>query len=263
MPRNADEEIDRYARLAYSLADIARGVSMRYFRNDFLTETKPDTTPVTIADRDCERLMRDEIRRVFPDHGIIGEEHGSDHPDASHVWVLDPIDGTKAFVTGRPLFGALIALCRDGEPLLGVIECPAVDDCWVGIRGRPTTHNDMPCRTRRCEKLEDATMYSTSPYMFAGEDAVAFDRLRRGVKCPLFGGDCHNYGLVASGWVDLVVEAQMRVHDWAALVPVIEGAGGVISDWAGRPLGFGSDGRVAVAGDARTHRAAIEALGRA
>lgn len=166
MTRVQDYELDRFALLAYSLAEIARGVTMRYFRNVFLTETKSDTTPVTIADRECERLMRERIREVFPDHGIIGEEHGSDRPGASHVWILDPIDGTKAFVTGRPLFGSLIALCRDAIPQIGIVDCPAVDDCWVGIRGRQTTHNDMPCHTRTCDKLEDASMYSTSPYMF-------------------------------------------------------------------------------------------------
>jgi len=256
----ANHDIERFAALAYSLAEITRNVSMRYFRNDFVTDTKADATPVTIADRECERLMRERILHDFPDHGIIGEEHGSDRPEASHVWVLDPIDGTKAFISGRPLFGALIALCRDGVPILGVIDCPAVDDRWVGIDGRPTTHNDMPCYTRRCGRLEDALLYSTSPYMFAGDDADTYEKLRTRVKYPLFGGDCHNYGLVASGWIDLVVEAQMQIHDWAALVPIIQGAGGRISDWSGRPLGFASDGRVVVAGDERTHSAAVDIL---
>jgi inositol-phosphate phosphatase/L-galactose 1-phosphate phosphatase/histidinol-phosphatase len=258
--RYAYRELEEIVALAFSLADITRNVSMRYFRSDFVTETKSDETPVTIADRECERLMRDEIGRKFPDHGIIGEEHGSDRADASHVWVLDPIDGTKAFVSGRPLFGALIALCRDGKPILGIIDCPAVDDRWVGIEGRPTTHNDMPCHTRRCGRLEDALLYSTSPYMFTGAEAEAYDRLRPRVRYPLFGGDCHNYGLVASGWIDLVVEAGLKVHDWAAIVPIAEGAGGRLTDWAGDALTFASDGRVLMSGDDRVHRAAIEAL---
>jgi len=253
-------ELERFVAVAYSLAELAGAVSMRYFRSDYVTDTKADATPVTIADRECERLMREHLQAAFPDHGIIGEEHGSHRPGASHVWVLDPIDGTKAFVSGRPLFGALIALCRDGEPILGIIDCPGVDDRWVGIQGRPTTHNDMPCRTRRCGRLEDALMYSTSPYMFAGEDAEAFDRLRTRVKYPLFGGDCHNYGLAASGWVDLVVEASMKIHDWAALVPIARGAGGIMTDWSGEPLHFGSDGRVVMAGDERTHREALDVL---
>ncbi|MFN2425362.1 MAG: histidinol-phosphatase [Candidatus Binatia bacterium] len=257
---HSNHDLERFASLAYSLADITRTISMRYFRNDYITETKPDATPVTIADRECERLVRERIQHEFPDHGVIGEEHGSDRPGASYVWVLDPIDGTKAFISGRPLFGALIALCRDGVPILGVIDCPAVDDRWFGIAGRPTTHNDMPCSTRRCGRLEDALLYSTSPYMFTGKDAATFDKLRTSVKYPLFGGDCHNYGLVASGWIDLVVEADLKVHDWAALVPVLEGAGGRISDWSGSPLSLDSDGRIVVAGDERTHSAAVEVL---
>lgn len=256
----ANHELERCAALALELADLTRSVSLRYFRNEFVTDTKSDATPVTIADRECERLMRERIRAVFPEHGIIGEEHGSEQPGASHVWVLDPIDGTKAFISGRPLFGALIALCRDGRPVLGVVDCPAVDDRWVGIEGRPTTHNDMPCCARRCGRLEDALMYSTSPYMFGGNDAEAFERLRGRVKYSLFGGDCHNYGLAASGWIDLVVEAQMSVHDWAAIVPVAEGAGARISDWQGRPLTFESDGRVIMAGDERAHSAAVDLL---
>lgn len=257
----SNHDVDRFASLAFSLTEITRSVTMRYFRNDFATETKTDATPVTIADRECEERMRDAIRAAFPDHGIIGEEHGSDRPGANWVWVLDPIDGTKAFVSGRPLFGSLIALCRDGEPVLGIIDCPAVDDRWVGIEGRATTHNDMPCRTRPCARLEDALMYSTSPYMFGGDDDDAYQRLRARVKYPLFGGDCHNYGLAASGWVDLVVEAQMKVHDWAALVPIARGAGGLLTGWFGERLHFGSEGRVLMAGDERAHRAAVEALG--
>ncbi|HXC53430.1 MAG TPA: histidinol-phosphatase [Candidatus Limnocylindrales bacterium] len=259
--RLVDGDFDKFVALAFSLADITRTVSLRYFRSEFVTETKSDATPVTIADRECERLMREEIRRVFPEHGIIGEEHGSDNPGASHVWVLDPIDGTKAFVSGRPLFGALIALCRDGKPILGIIDCPGIDDRWVGLEGRPTTHNDMPCHTRRCGRLEDALMYSTSPYMFSGDDAAAYDRLRSRVRYPLFGGDCHNYGLVASGWVDLVVEANLKIHDWAAIVPIADGAGGRLTDWSGDPLTFESDGRVVMSGDDRMHRAALDVLG--
>lgn len=250
---HADRDLERFAALAYSLAEITRSVSMRYFRNEFRTDTKDDSSPVTIADRECERLMRERILGAFPDHGIIGEEEGSQRAEASHVWVLDPIDGTKAFISGRPLFGSLIALCRDGTPILGVIDCPGVDDRWMGIEGRPTTHNDMPCYTRRCGRLEDALLYSTSPYMFTGDDGETFERLRRRVRYPLFGGDCHNYGLLASGWIDLVVEAQLQIHDWAALVPVIQGAGGSISDWAGEPLRLDGDGRVVVAGDERMH----------
>jgi len=254
------DDLRPFADLALRLADAARPIALHHFRNDPHTETKPDASPVTIADRESERVMREMIRAAFPEHGIIGEEWGVDRPDASHVWVLDPIDGTKSFVTGRPLFGALIALCRDGKPVVGVIDCPAADDRWVGVQGLPTTHNGRPCRTRACARLADAVLYATSPYMFVGCDWDGFDRLHSAVKFPIFGNDCHGYGLVASGWADLVVEAQLKVYDWAALVPVAEGAGGVITDWSGAALGLHNDGRVVLGGDRRMHRAALEIL---
>lgn len=253
-------DLASFHRLALRLADAAAPIALRYFRNDPETETKSDASPVTIADRESERVMRELIHARFPDHGIIGEEFGADRPDASHVWVLDPIDGTKSFVSGRPLFGALIALCRDGKPIVGVIDCPAANDRWVGVAGEPSTHNGKPCHTRSCDRLGEAILYATSPYMFEGADWHGFDRLHAAVKFPIFGNDCHGYGLVASGWADLVVEARLQVYDYAALVPVAEGAGGVITDWAGQPLGLHNDGRVVLAGDRRMHRAALEIL---
>ena len=149
-------DLTRFHDLALRLADAARPIALRYFRNNPETETKSDASPVTIADRESERVMRELIHATFPDHGIIGEEFGADRPDANHVWVLDPIDGTKSFVSGRQLFGALIALCRDGKPMVGVIDCPAAADRWVGVAGQPSTHNGKPCRTRNCGVLRDA-----------------------------------------------------------------------------------------------------------
>ncbi len=253
-------DLDLFLGLALRLADAARPIALHYFRNDPETETKSDASPVTIADRESERVMRELIHARFPDHGIIGEEFGAHRPDASHVWTLDPIDGTKSFVSGRPLFGALIALCRDGEPVVGVIDCPAAGDRWVGVIGRPSTHNGKPCRTRSCDSLGDAVLYATSPYVFDERDRHGFDRLHAGVRFTMFGNDCHGYGLIASGWSDLLVDADLHVYDYAALVPVVEGAGGVITDWDGQRLGLQSDGRVVLAGDRRMHRATLEIL---
>jgi inositol-phosphate phosphatase/L-galactose 1-phosphate phosphatase/histidinol-phosphatase len=253
-------ELDSILALAIRLADEAGPIAMRSFRNDPATETKSDASPVTIADREIEARMRERIAAAFPDHGVIGEEHGADRPGASHVWVLDPIDGTKSFVTGRPLFGSLIALCRDGRPVVGVIDCPAVKDRWVGCRGRPTTHNGGVARTRACAELGAAVLYATSPYVFEGRDRQRFDRLHDLIRFPMFGNDCFAYGLVASGWADLVVEARMSVYDYAAVVPVAEGAGGVISDWQGKALGLETDGRVVLSGDRRIHDATLAIL---
>jgi inositol-phosphate phosphatase / L-galactose 1-phosphate phosphatase / histidinol-phosphatase len=246
--------------LAVRLADAARPIAVRYFRSGLAIDRKADTTPVTEADREVERQLRAMIEDAFPDHGILGEEHGAVRLDARSVWVIDPIDGTKGFVTGKPLFGTLIAMLRDGAPLVGVIEVPALGERWVGTEGRPTTFNGRAVTVRACADLRDAWVYSSTPYMFQGADAVAFDRLRAETREPVFGADCYAYGLLANGTIDLVCEAMMHPYDYCALVPVVEGAGGVITDWQGAPLGLRSDGRVLAAGDARAHAAALALL---
>ncbi len=254
------EPIDAYVDLARRLADVAGAIARRYFRTPVAVDDKEDSSPVTIADREAEAAMRDLIAKAFPAHGIIGEEHGSERAGASHVWVLDPIDGTKSFITGRPLFGSLIALCRDGRPVVGVIDCPAIGERWVGASGRPTTHQGKPVRTRACDALSRAALYCTTPHMFKPADFERFERVRKAVKIPMYGGDCFAYGLVASGFADLVVEGGLKFYDYAAIVPVFEGAGGGMSDWQGRPLDFHSDGRVIAWGDARTHAQALKLL---
>ena len=193
--------------------------------------------------------MRRLIEIAFPRDGIVGEEFGALNADADYVWVLDPIDGTKSFISGVPLFGTLIALTYRGKPVLGVIDQPVARERWIGAAGRKTTFNGRAIRTRRCPRLSDATLYATSPDMFAKGNAAAFARLRRKVKLARFGADCYAYGLLASGFIDLVVEADLKPYDFCALQPVIEGAGGRMSDWQGRPLTLKSDGRVIASGD--------------
>ena len=196
--------------------------------------------------------MRAIVEAERPSDGIIGEEYGRAREGAARQWVFDPIDGTRAFIAGRPLFGTLIALLEDGRPVLGVIDQPIVGDRWLGAAGRPTTLNGRPCRVRACGGIAAAYLATTSPYLFrAGDDLDRFERLRPRVRDALYGGDCHNYGLLASGHLDLVVEAGLQLYDFAALVPVVEGAGGVMTDWEGHPLGFDSGGRVIAAGDRR------------
>ncbi|MBI3708725.1 MAG: histidinol-phosphatase [Proteobacteria bacterium] len=253
-------DIDACLALAVRLADVAGAIAMRHFRTAVAVDDKPDTSPVTIADRQAEQAMRALIAKDFPEHGLIGEEFGADRGDAEFVWVLDPIDGTKSFITGRPLFGSLIALCRAGRPILGVIDCPAARERWVGAEGRPTTHQGRAVRTSACPRLAQAALLCTSPFMFEGADREGFDRLRRSVRFALWGGDCYGYGLLASGYADLVVEAELKTHDWAAIVPVVKGAGGVMTDWQGRELDFAADGRMLVAGDPRAHAQALALL---
>lgn len=262
MPENNPTE--SYIALAERLADAARGVALGYFRRPVTVERKQDESPVTIADREAETVMRALIAAQYPDHGVVGEEGGADRPDADYVWVLDPIDGTKRFISGHSQFGALIALLHRGEPILGVIDMPALDERWIGATGQPTRHSGRHAlgevRVRPCAGLDQAILFATSPHMFEGEDFDAFERVRTRAGQPMYGGECYSYGLLASGFVDLVIEATMGAHDYLPLVPVVKGAGGVITDWQGKPLGLNSDGRVLAAGDARCHAAAIEFL---
>jgi inositol-phosphate phosphatase/L-galactose 1-phosphate phosphatase/histidinol-phosphatase len=204
--------------------------------------------------------MRRLVNARFPGHGIIGEEYGPEREDAEFVWVLDPIDGTKSFISGVPLFGTLIALARQGRPILGVIDQPISRERWVGAAGRPTTLNGAAVSVRPCRDLAAATLFATSPDMFAGEDAEAFARLKAAVKLARFGADCYAYGLLAAGCIDLVAEAQLKPYDFCPMAPIVEGAGGAVTDWRGGALDLAADGHVLAAGDPDLHRAALALL---
>ena len=246
--------------LAQSLADAARPIAARYFRTPVTVDDKSDLSPVTIADREAETAMRTLLARHVPSHGVFGEEHGAERTDAEYVWVLDPIDGTKAFITGLPIFGTLIALLHRGVPVLGIIDQPILKERWLGGAGRPSTLNDRPIKVRACAALDKAYMYSTAPLMFPGPIAKRHEALADKVKLFRWGGDCYAYGLLAAGHVDLVVENSLKLYDFAALAPVIKGAGGMITDWKGRELNMHSDGSVLAAGDPAIHRAAAAVL---
>ena len=242
------DSLDEFLRVAELMADRARPVSLSYFRTQVPIEIKEDESPVTRADRETEATIRDVLRAHFPDHGILGEEHGSSGLDREFVWVIDPIDGTKAFITGTPLFGTLIALSWRGRPVLGIIDMPALGERFIGVTGRPTLFNGAPAPgPRKVTRLAEAQFFTTSPDMFQGPDFVAMDTLSRACRFRRFGGDCYNYALVALGGADLVLERDLKPYDFMALVPVVEGAGGIMTDWAGRPLDITSSGQVLAA----------------
>jgi inositol-phosphate phosphatase/L-galactose 1-phosphate phosphatase/histidinol-phosphatase len=250
-----------YLAFAHELADRAGEVLRRYYRAPIAVDYKADDSPVTIADREVERVMRNLISSRFPEHGIEGEEFASEHGEAELVWSLDPIDGTKAFLVGRPTFGTLISLLHRGRPVLGVIDQCITHERWVGVRGEPSTCNGSAIQVRPCPDLEHAVLSTTSPQVFrTAEERAAFARVAQAVRFPVYGGDCYAYGLLAMGFTDLIIEASLDLHDFAALVPVIEGAGGVITDWQGQTLGQGSNGRVVAAGDRRIHAQALALL---
>lgn len=222
------------------------------FRSALLVEAKGDASPVTEADRGAERAIRALLADRHPDHGVIGEEYGTTNPDAEWVWVLDPIDGTRAFVTGRPLFGTLIGLLHRGRPVLGLIDQPTTGERWIGVEGQPTSFTSRfggTPRCRPCATLAEAELSCTSPDMFDADSAPRFAAVKAAARRTTWGGDCYAYGLLALGLVDVVVDATMKPWDWAALVPVIEGAGGRCTDWAGRPLTLDGDGTVLAVGD--------------
>ncbi len=253
-------DIDTLARFAEAMADRARGIALRYFRQPLNVETKADLSPVTLADRTIEAELRRMIAETYPEHGVFGEEEEATGIDRRHVWVIDPIDGTKSFVTGMPLFGTLIALLEDGVPRLGLIEASAMTERWLGIAGAATTLNGAPCRTSACTKLDQARMFTTSPEMFSGDDAGRYQALASRVKVKRYGGDCYAYGLVASGHIDIVIEASLKPYDYLPCVSVIEAAGGVITDWSGQALSLNSDGRVIVAATPELHTEMLSLL---
>ena len=247
------ENIEELSIFALRLAELAGSISMPYFRKPLTVEHKADTSPVTVADRSVEAAMRKRIEQKYPTHGIFGEEHGKENLGGNQLWVLDPIDGTKSFITGMPTFGTLIAYLEHGAPVVGVIDIPATDERWLGVAGKPTLFNGFECRTSPCRRLADANIYTTSPDIFDAAGREAFERVSTRAAMRRFGGDCYTYGLLASGHVDAVMEMSLEPYDYLALVSVIEGAGGVITDWSGATLHEGSDGRVIAAATQELH----------
>lgn len=246
--------------LAQRLADAAGAAIRPYFRAEHGLETKDDASPVTLADKAAEAAMRRLIIAERPMDGIIGEEEEERAGSNGRTWVLDPIDGTRSFIVGRPIFGTLIALLEDGWPVLGVIDQPIIGERWLGVTGRPTLFNGKRAESRRCRELSQALLATTSPALFTDDQLHAFEHVDSAVLSTVLGGDCYNYGLVASGHLDLVIEAGLKLHDFAALVPVVEGAGGRMCDWQGDPLHAGSNGEVIAAGDPARIEEIVEAL---
>ena len=247
---------DTFIDLAHRLADAGGEIARRYFRAGVAVDIKDDASPVTVADREIEAAMRRLIEATFPDHGIFGEEQDAVRLDADHIWVLDPIDGTRSFIAGVPLFGILICLLEKGQPILGVVDQPVLRERWVGATGHGTTLNGAPVRVRACPDLGRATMFTTSPDMFEGPTGARYDRLRASVQLVRHGADCYAAGLLASGHADLMVEGSMQPYDYLPLVPVIENAGGVATDWSGALLTLESNGLMLAAGDPAVHAAA-------
>ncbi|VDC20177.1 histidinol-phosphatase [Pseudogemmobacter humi] len=260
MTRNSTSDLLDELGLMAGAADAARDIALSYFRRPIHVEDKEDKSPVTVADRSIEAMLRGRIAERFPEDGIFGEEEAPRNLESPRVWIVDPIDGTKSFVTGHPLFGCLMALLDGGTPVLGQIDMAVLNERWQGARGRPSTFNGQECRTRDCTALKDAWIYTTNPFAFPGASRAAFEAVAEQARLTRYGGDCYNYGLLASGHCDLVVETGLQPFDFLPLVQVVQGAGGVITDWDGRPLGLTSAGDVIAAATPALHEAALKHL---
>ena len=253
------DKLDTYLAFAEHLADLARPILIAAYHAGQDHEMKGDGSPVTLIDRQIEQLLRAEITTAFPDHGILGEEFGVTGLERDLVWVLDPIDGTRAFATGLPNFGCLIALCHQGRPVLGVIEVPVAGLRAIGAVGRPTLCNGMPVRVRDCRALKDAvlsdwTNNTTRP------DEPGLARLKAEVNWSIRDGGCVSYLSLARGYFDLCVDGNLDPYDFCAFVPVVEGAGGIITDWNGAPLTLASGKLIIAAGSSTCHREALAVL---
>jgi myo-inositol-1(or 4)-monophosphatase len=253
-----------FAAFVDRLATVSGEAILPFFRTSLGVENKAGPgafDPVTAADRAAETAMRTLIRQTFPDHGIIGEEFGSERTDAEYVWVLDPIDGTKSFISGMPAWGTLIALTRGGVPVYGMMHQPFTRERFTGDGGASRYRGpagERALHVRRSGSLSEALLMTTSPLLMKEEDRASFGKVEKAVRLSRYGGDCYAYCMLAAGHVDLVIETELKPYDILPLVPIIAGAGGIVTTWDGSTPSAG--GRIVAAGDRRVHEAAMKVL---
>ncbi len=249
-----------YLTTAHRIADIARTLIKKDFRRNSVLQMKPDGSPVTTTDLEVEKIARATILKNHPDHDFFGEETGQTGHSQEWLWVIDPIDGTRSYATGKHAFGTLIALLHHGSPVIGMIDQAILDERWVGISGQAALYNGKPCSTSKNQDLSKARLCTTSPDMFDKTQKDKLDTLSDQCGFRVFGGDCYNYGLLALGLNELVCEASLKPYDFLALVPIIEGAGGAISDWQGETLNINSCGEVLAAANPQLLERALPTL---
>ncbi len=247
------------------LATASGETILPFFRTALSIDNKnsQDFDPVTEADRGAEAVMRRLIKANFPQHGIVGEEFGSEREDADYVWVLDPIDGTKSFISGFPTWGTLIALLHKGAPVFGMMHQPYIGERFSGDSGSARyvgPSGDRKLAVRRCASLQEAVVFTTSPRLMNDADRDTFGGVEKQVRLSRYGGDCYSYCMLAAGHLDLVIETELKPYDIAALIPIIAGSGGIVTTWDGKPAQNG--GRIIAAGDPRIHEAALKLLNR-
>lgn len=252
------EQLSEYLNFANILADASGAILSNGFKDPICTTQKSDLSPVTQVDIEVEKCIRSLIEENFPEHGIIGEEFGNIRGNSPYQWVIDPIDGTKSFIAGYPIFTTLIALFYENEPILGIINQPILYERWAAITGQPTFRNNSPLPLLNNQKtLSQANIATTSTGYFNDKQENNFAKLRAATTNTILGGDAYAYVMLASGRLDIVVDVAMKPYDFCALSPIIEGVGGVISDWNGQPLTLSSDGNVIAAASKKLHEEAL------
>jgi inositol-phosphate phosphatase / L-galactose 1-phosphate phosphatase / histidinol-phosphatase len=250
-------DLDPLLAFATELADTAHAMLSKAGGVRPTAEVKTDRSFVTSLDGEIEKVLRAMIMAKYPDHGILGEELGSINLTHDLVWVLDPIDGTAPFIAGIPVYGTLISLCYKTKPVIGIIDMASTNDRWVGVKGRATTHTSGVCETRKIASLNQAILTTSNPDFYAAHELPALEALKAVTSWRIYGGCCMAYGLLASGRTDVAIDTRFQIYDYAPFVPIIEGAGGVITDWEGRELTLHSGNRVLAAGDPARHSEAL------
>jgi histidinol phosphatase-like enzyme (inositol monophosphatase family) len=253
-------ELKRFAACGVRVVNASGALIREYNRKPFHVEIKGDGSPVTSVEQTVEDQMRKIITAEHPDHGIIGEERKAYAPDSEFVWAIDPIDGTLPFLAGIPVFGTLLALLHNGAPVLGIIDMPITGERWIGADGLQTTRNGKPVRSRACADLSMALMSTSNPDFYDHTNAAALERLKKATRFTVYGGSCLFYAQIASGRVDICIDVGFEAHDYLALIPVVQGAGGVFTNWEGNAAGLYSGSQYIAAGDARAHEQALKIL---
>lgn len=250
---------------ANHLADLSGAAIKKYFRQENGEITKDDDSPVTKADREAEKVMRDAIEKKFPTHGIIGEEYGVKEAKSDFTWILDPIDGTSSFIIGRPIFGTLIALTSGEKSLLGIMNQPITDERWMGIDGDASYFNGKKIKTRNCTEISEAVMCSSSSFYFQNGDEELLKKICALTKYQklggiIYGGDCYSYASLASGFIDIVLDPGLKVYDYAATLPIVEMAGGIMTDWQGNDPKLKSGVKLIASGNKELHEKVLKII---
>lgn len=246
--------MSEFLKAALDITELASAIPRSYFRSNVSIDEKQDESPVTIADRETETCIREHLSKRFPDHGIFGEEFGREGEHCVYQWIIDPIDGTRSFITGNPLYGMLLALLENGHPILGIVRMPELNEVYVGTPDKAYLNSNAPLQVSSVKSLTDAALYINEGDKMQSQHPELFQMLCASGKTRRLAYDCYPHMLLASGHIDAVVDFDLQPYDYLPLVTIIEGAGGVMTDWQGQPLALGSDGKVVGAATPELHR---------